>query len=269
MAQDHETEFAESKLASEMDVSQVHGSILREQNEPSDGYEPISLWLITFAFILLFGGGMYLVYNSGGFKADVYNTNLVAWDGSGAATEKGPPDPMVVGKRVYTQYCAVCHQTTGEGVAAQFPPLAGSEWVLSQDWHGDNHLVKIVLNGLQGPVQVKGNNYNNAMAPWGGVLKDEQIAAVLTYIRNEWGNQAPPIPVEFVASVREENAARTEAWTQPELQAIERQLVESVAPPTDSAAPSDEPAPAPDGEGGQPPAPGGDAEAPPATPQPA
>lgn len=236
-------EFREAELGSEMNVAKVHGSIMRERSEPRDGYEPISLWLITLAFALLFWGGMYLVANSGGFQASVFNTNLVAWDGSGAAADKGPPDPMVVGKRIYTQYCAVCHQTTGLGVAAQFPPLVDSEWVLSRDWHGDNHLVKLVLSGLQGPVTVKGAPYNNAMAPWGGVLKDDQISAVLTYIRNEWGNQAPPIPVEFVAKIREESGSRAEAWTQKELQTIDRVVVDSAAP-ADAAEPPAEPPPA-------------------------
>jgi len=221
----------------EMNVGQVHGAILREADEPRDGYEPISLVLITFSFALIFWAGMYLVANSGGFRADVYNTNLVAWDGAGRSADKGPPDPMVVGRRVFTQYCAVCHQTTGLGVAGQFPPLAGSEWVMSKDWHGDNHLVKIVLHGLHGPITVKGNQYNNAMAPWGGVLNDDQISAVLTYIRNEWGNSAPPIPPEFVAKVRAESASRSEPWTQLELQAIQRMLV-----PGNSG----------EGEGGQP-----------------
>lgn len=218
--------FQESRLSSDMNVAHVHGSILREQAEPRDGYEPISLWLITFCFGLIFWAGMYLVMNSGGFRADVYNTNLVAWDGAGSGpATQGPPDPMVVGRRIFTQYCAVCHQTTGLGVAGQFPPLVDSEWVLSREWHGDNHLVKIVLNGLQGPITVKGNPYNNAMAPWGGVLNDEQVAAVLTYIRNEWGNSAPPITPEFVAEVRGQVEGRNEAWTQKELQAIERVLI--------------------------------------------
>ena len=72
---------------------------------------------------------------------------------------------------------------------------------------------------------VKGQQYNNVMAPWGKVLKDEQIAAVLTYVRNEWGNQAPPITKEFVSKIREQTKDRTEPWTQKELQAIERVLV--------------------------------------------
>jgi mono/diheme cytochrome c family protein len=228
----------QSSQSSDMDVAEVHGAILREKAEPSDGYEPISLWLITFSFALIFWGGMYLVIHSGGFRADVFNSNLVAWDGAGTVKDTGPPDPMVVGKRVFTQNCAVCHQTTGLGVAGQFPPLVESEWVLSQDWHGDNHLVKIVLKGLQGPVTVKGQPYNNAMTAFGEILDDDQISAVLTYVRNEWGNEAPPIPPDFVEAVRAETADRRAPWTQPELQAIERVLVPT-APVEDAKAPDD------------------------------
>jgi mono/diheme cytochrome c family protein len=143
---------------------------------------------------------------------------------------------MVIGKRVFTQNCAVCHQQNGLGVPGQFPPLAGSEWVLAQDWHGDNHIVNIVLHGFHGAVTVKGEQFNNVMAPWGKVLKDEQIAAVLTYVRNEWGNQAPPITKEFVSKVREQTKDRTEPWTPKELQGVERLLVQDAAPAPAAAA---------------------------------
>jgi hypothetical protein len=122
------------------------------------------------------------------------------------------------------------------GIPGTYPPLAGSEWVLGQEWHGDNHLVRVVLHGLQGPITVEGRDFNNVMTPWGGVLKDEQIAAILTYIRSEWGNSAPPISKEFVAMIREETRGRQAAWTQKELQEIPRQ----VSPP-----PVVEPAPTP------------------------
>jgi hypothetical protein len=110
--------------------------------------------------------------------------------------------------------------------------------------------VKILLHGLQGPIQVKGNTYNGAMPPW-KQLKDDQIAMILTYIRNEWGNSAPPITAEQVAKVREETAAQTEPYTQNQLKAIP--AVKYDAPP--AAAPAE-------GEA-VPPAP---AEAPPTTP---
>jgi mono/diheme cytochrome c family protein len=198
---------------------------------------------------LVFWAGAYLAFNSGGFQSDVYNPTQVSWTGGGGVA-KGPPDPMVVGKRLFTANCVACHQATGQGVAGQFPTLVGSEWVVGGDWVGDNHLVKILLHGLQGAIQVKGNTYNGAMPPW-KQLKDDQIAMILTYIRNEWGNSAPPITAEQVAKVREETAAQTEPYTQNQLKAIP--AVKYDAPP--AAAPAE-------GEA-VPPAP---AEAPPTTP---
>ena len=213
----------------EADLVEQHDQLLREGNGSREGAELLSPWLVIGFLALAFLGAGYLFWNSGGFQANVFNPARVAWDGAGSGGPAAAPDPMVIGKRVFTQNCAVCHQATGLGVAGQFPPLAGSEFVLSQDWHGDNHIVKIVLNGFQGPVTVKGQQYNNVMAPWGKVLKDEQIAAVLTYVRNEWGNKAPPITKDFVAKIRDQTKDRTEAWTLKELQAIGRVLVEEAA----------------------------------------
>lgn len=227
-------EFREAELSSEMNVAQVHGSIMREREDPQDGYEPVPLWMVTLIMVLLFWGGMYLAGNSGGYRADVFDPTLVSWTGEGVAVDTGPPDPMVLGRRVYVQNCVVCHQSSGQGVAGQFPPLAGSEWVLSEGWHGDNHLVKLVLHGLQGPIQVMGNTYNNVMTPHAHILNDEQVAAVLTYIRNEWGNEAPPITPEYVAYIREQTEGRRNAYTQPELQEAARELVADVITVTET-----------------------------------
>ncbi len=238
-----EEPFSDANVSDEMNVANVHGSILREQQDPEDGYEPIPFWLITLFFGIIFWAGMYLAFNSGGFRTDVYDSSQVSWVG-GSSGPVAPPDPLVLGKRLYTANCVACHQTTGLGVAKQFPPLVGSEWVLGGDWNGDNHLVKIMLQGLQGPIQVKGDTYNNAMPQW-QQLKDDQIALILTYIRTEWGNAAPPITPEFVAAVRESTGVRTEPWTQPELQAIPKQVISDAAPAP--AAPSADPnAPAPE-----------------------
>jgi mono/diheme cytochrome c family protein len=226
----------------EQDLVQQHDHLLRESNSSREGAELLPAWLIIGFLALAFLGAGYLFWNSGGFSVNVFNPARVAWDGAGSGGAAAAPDPMVIGKRLFTQNCAVCHQQTGLGVAGQFPPLAGSEWVLSQDWHGDNHIVKIVLHGFQGPVTVKGAQFNNVMAPWGKVLKDEQIAAILTYVRNEWGNKAPPITKDFVSKIREQTKDRTEPWTQKELQAIGKVLVEEAAavpaPPAASPAPA-------------------------------
>ena len=212
-----------------LNVRDVHGAILREKDDPRDGYEPIPLWLVSVFMALVFWAGAYLSFYSGGFQSDVFDPSQVSWAGGGGAV-KGPPDPMVVGKRLFTANCVACHQPTGQGVAGQFPTLVDSEWVLGGDWHGDNHLVKILLHGLQGPIQVKGDTYNGAMPPW-KQLKDDQIAMILTYIRNEWGNSAPPITADQGAKIREETAAQTEPYTQNQLKAIPAVKFESAAPP--------------------------------------
>lgn len=168
--------------------------------------------------LALFWGGFYLAFNSGGFRQDVYESNAVNWAGGGTVVA-APPDPKVIGKRLYTQNCIVCHQANGMGVAGQFPPLVESEWVLSQGTHADNHLVLLMLNGHQGPMQVKGLSYNNAMPQW-KQLTDDQIAALLTYIRSDWGNNAPAITPSFVAQIRKEDGAQTDPWTQSQLLAI-------------------------------------------------
>ncbi len=200
----------------------VHQSVLREQEEPSEAREPIPVLLIVVFFGLVFWAGLYLAYFSGDFRSDTFHPDRAA--GEGIAKVEAPLDPKIIGKRVFTQNCMICHQATGLGIAGQFPPLVGSEWVLSSDWQGDNHLVKILLKGLQGPVQVKGVTYNNAMPTW-AMLTDEQIASVLTYIRSEWGNAASPIPPDFVKKIREASADRTEPWFQKDLQAIPSEKV--------------------------------------------
>lgn len=239
--------FEAHRESDDLNVRDMHGAILREKDDPRDGYEPIPLWLVSLFMALVFWAGAYLAFYSGGFQSTVFNPTQVSWAGGGAV-DKGPPDPMVLGKRLFTANCVACHQATGQGVAGQFPTLVGSEWVLGGDWHGDNHLVKIVLHGLQGPIQVMGNTYNGAMPPW-KQLKDEQIAAILTYIRNEWGNSAAPITAEQVARIREETADVTEPFTQAQLQAIPRVTFDTApttpeVPAPESEAPAGEELPA-------------------------
>src|SRR5690606_35615910 len=91
--------------------------------------------------------------------------------------------------------------------------LAGSEWVT-----GDaGTLTRILLHGLQGPIEVAGQNYNGAMPAWKDLLKDEEIAAVATYLRQLDGNAASPVSVEDVSRLRQRHADRTTMWTAQEL----------------------------------------------------
>lgn len=99
---------------------------------------------------------------------------------------------------VYNIYCRACHQTDGNGDGARFPPLAGSEWVT-----GDKtRLISTILNGLSGPIEVKGLPYNDVMPAHASFLTDKEVAEVLTYIRSDFGNSSSPISAKEVAEVR-------------------------------------------------------------------
>lgn len=89
------------------------------------------------------------------------------------------------GAQLYGRYCASCHQANGKGDGTRFPPLAGSEWVT-----GDKkRLIQVVIHGLSGPIEVNGVGYNEAM-PSNAYLNDRQLASILSYIRQSWGNKA-------------------------------------------------------------------------------
>lgn len=97
--------------------------------------------------------------------------------------------------------CETCHQPDGQGLAASgFPPLAESPWVLGNQ----ERLIKVVLKGLRGPLEVDGETYPGQvpMTPFGRMLNDEEVAAVLTYVRNSFGNEASAISPETVEQVR-------------------------------------------------------------------
>jgi glucose/arabinose dehydrogenase/cytochrome c553 len=104
---------------------------------------------------------------------------------------------LVAGEKVYSVYCSACHQRNGMGDSQRFPPLAGSEWVTGEK----ERLIRVLLKGLEGPIEVKGQPYNNVM-PQHSFLSNEDAAQVLTYIRQNFGNQASAIRPEEVNKVR-------------------------------------------------------------------
>ncbi len=111
----------------------------------------------------------------------------------------GAPAPALLaqGKQVYTQYCLSCHQADGGGVQNMNPPLTKTEYVL-----GDKaRLAHIVLAGLAEPIEIDGNDYKQHM-PAQAYLTDQQVADVLTYVRNNFGNKASAVQVAEVKAVR-------------------------------------------------------------------
>lgn len=100
-------------------------------------------------------------------------------------------------QKLYNTFCGTCHQQNGKGARGRMPPLAGTDWVTGDK----SRLINIVLNGLQGSIEVNGESYNSVM-PSHRFLKDEEIATILTYIRKSFGNQASAVTVEEVKKER-------------------------------------------------------------------
>ena len=122
------------------------------------------------------------------------------------------------GKKIYETegYCITCHQEAGTGLQkAGYPTLVGQEWVLGDE----ERLIKLALHGLYGPMNIMGNHYEGQvpMMAFKGLLKDDEIAAVLTYVRNSFGNKASVIHPNKVKEVREATKDRNSFYTPDEL----------------------------------------------------
>lgn len=101
------------------------------------------------------------------------------------------------GYKVYASVCLACHMANGTGVPGMYPPLAKTEWI-----NGDKErLIRITIQGLSGKIEVNGITYNNIMPP-NSHLSNQEIADVLTYIRQSFGNDADEVTVEEVQRVR-------------------------------------------------------------------
>jgi len=218
---DDRADYRETK-----DITEVHAAIKREHAEPSVDTAPLPIWLVTMSGIAIALAFTYLGLFHGGFSGEVFNERESSpkllfsepTKATGAATEAVAKEESLPeqGKKVFAQNCVACHQATGLGVPGAFPPLAGSEFVLGSP----RRLSMILLKGLQGPVEVKGNKFNGAMPSWEKALTDKKIAAVLSYVRQEWGNKAPEVQPEQIEAARKEYASRSEPWAATDILAV-------------------------------------------------
>ena len=178
-------ESLEKAAFQDCEVQDVHAQLMREKDEPHEGMNPVPLFLI-FAFgVLCIWAGAYFMRFSGDFSANAFSPEYRASSGAAAAA----PEISLFdrGAKIFRAQCAQCHQTSGEGVAGVFPPLVGSDCVTG---HSEK-LARILIIGLNGPIEVLGNSYNGnmpAFGPNGLNLRPKEIAGVMTYIRQEWGN---------------------------------------------------------------------------------
>ena len=117
------------------------------------------------------------------------------------------------GAVLFQTYCAACHQPDGKGTPGRIPPLAGSPWVSGSE----DRIIRIVLHGLRGPIEVNGATFEVEMLGFGPVLSDEEVADVLTEVRSRFGNVDKPILPEKVTRVRQATKDRIGYWTVAEL----------------------------------------------------
>jgi mono/diheme cytochrome c family protein len=177
-------------------VRSMLNMLAREQAEPRDGFEPVPFWVACVFGALLAWGGYYIAANSADYRRDVFDRSDLSTPESAPA--QPDPDPqtldelMRIGQARYAAVCATCHLAGGEGKPGEgIPPLKGSEWVVG-DQASAARLTRILLYGLKGPITVGGRQYNGDMPQRGNTFKDYEIAAVLTYVRNnpDWGHAA-------------------------------------------------------------------------------
>ena len=190
------------------------------ETEPTAGKAQAPMWLIVLFGLLFYWAQLYLDNYAGGFNPQVYSPYRSYQEVSAANPKSGPEALIAKGEALYGLYCVACHQANGLGTPGQFPPLAGSEWVLAPN---PARLIRILLNGPTGPFKVRDVDWNppGTMPPIGSAFPPEEvdgnIAAILSFVRQNWGNKAPPMLPEQVKAVREETSSRTTPWTMDEL----------------------------------------------------
>lgn len=207
----------------------LHDSVRRENPllPGEKGAVGITVFVVG-AIILMFGGAQLgpLFTNGPGFGDGIYVSNgytpaprpVLGGDEEAAADVAWIDGWMSDGKKVYGN-CIACHQASGLGLPGQFPPLVGSEWVDG----GTKRLGAILLHGINGPMTVAGQSYNQLMPAWNS-LSDEKLAQVITYIRREFGSlpegEDGVVTTEMMKAAREEFGGQAGPYAEGDLLAI-------------------------------------------------
>lgn len=172
----------------------------RENAEPYEGNNPIPL-VVLGIIGALFLWAVWHLYDS-------YHPQP-AYIGDDRVEADFAVPVSADGKQIYGANCVACHQATGAGVPGVFPPLSKSEWVDAKD---PGVMIRIVLHGIHGEITVEDQKYNGEMPHFGDKFSDEEVAAVVNYVRTNFDNSASETDADYVAKVREESKDQTEPW---------------------------------------------------------
>ena len=210
----------ESGTASVVDM---HDSVRREKVLQPSGSESLGMLPLVLCGLALVAGGGFLFKNANGFAASTYIDSNYAPKPRPASEDGESVEEQIAwidkwmreGKKVYAN-CAACHQPAGTGFPGQFPPLVGSEWVDG----GTARLGGLMLHGASGPFTVAGQSYNQLMPAW-GMLSDDKIAQVLTYVRREFGSlpegEDGVVTEEMIGAAREQFKGQAGPFTEAQL----------------------------------------------------
>ena len=186
----------------------------------------VPVWLFVVMFLLLFWGAVSFDWHGGWFDPKVYGPYVSVPDVERFQPKMGGDEEILSkGMALFKANCAVCHMETGIGNPVNgCPPLVGSEWVKNPS---PGRIVRIVSKGLTGPIEVKGQVWNSGtMLPIGDQLpgdeseKAEKIAAIISYVRKQFGNISVIVKPEQVEAIRKEIKDRTVNFTPDELKSI-------------------------------------------------
>ena len=176
-------------------------------SRPGDAFEPVRAetpapvptWAWVLFLVVAAWGMWYVATDLRAYQEQKMRTaSASASPAPGAAGAVSQPSWVALGKQVYENKCAACHQLTGEGLPGVFPPLKGSAVVTSAD---PTEHIRTVLRGLSGKA-IGGVAYASAMPAFADQLNDEELAAVLSHERISWGHHAPPVKPEDVIARR-------------------------------------------------------------------
>ena len=204
------------KVMNDDDMVEVHSELNREKHPPTKGFLIAPLVFVFMFGCLIFVCSIQLAHSTNGFQVHPPKEVVELTDEEKEILRL--ERKVDSGKKIFAVRCASCHQANGLGIATQYPPLAGSEWVSADP----DLIIKVILKGLKGEILVNGEKYgtsaavNMAAVP----INDREIANVSTYVRQAWGNDSSEVSEDQVARVRDESSSQQEQWIGSALQSL-------------------------------------------------
>jgi len=206
----------DSNVMNDDDMVEVHSELNREKHPPTQGFLIAPLIFVFMFGCLIFVCSIQLAHSTNGFQIHPPQ-EIVELSDEEKETQR-LERKYDSGKKIFALRCASCHQANGLGIPNQYPPLADSEWVSANP----ALITKIILKGLKGEITVKGEKYgtsaavNMAAVP----IDDREIANVVTYVRQAWGNDSSELTEVEVSRIKIESVNQIDQWVGEDLQSI-------------------------------------------------